>query len=259
MSVKPLGLLPPAARDARSKAKLRAALRWLRDETWSTAEVLGKVMGLNARQGAYQSLAKMERDGYLASMDMPIFKKSKQRIFGITAHGLAYAYDLDEPIVSRPTFEPSKVRLTTLQHEIDIQLLRFQAELAGWKNWTPGGRLGVSIGGDKRPDAVATNPSQEVVAIEIERTVKTSKRYEVLLSQYLQAVAKGRYAQIVWLCPSAELAARLQRIILGITSVSVGGHRIALEDRHYQLLSFLDYSQWPKIPEKSKLISLIAK
>ena len=88
--------------------------------------------------------------------------------------------------------------------------------------------------------------------------VKSMKRYEALLSQYLQAVAKGRYTQIVWLCPTADLAARVQRIITSITSVSVGGKRVLLEDRHYRLLSFLDYSQWPIPPDKRELLSQIA-
>ena len=245
MTLAQTGLLPPDARHARMEAKRRAVLRWLRDETWSTPEVLGKVMGLNARQGVYQTLTKLERDGYLSSADLPIFKKSTQRIVGISAHGLAHAFDLDEPFEARPTFEPSKVKVSTLQHEVDIQMLRFQAEGAGWMNWIPGTRLGASHGGDKRPDAVARDPRNNIVALEIERTIKTSKRYEVLLSQYLQAVAKGRYSRIIWLSPTVDISLRLKRIIFAISAVPIGGKRIALEPRHYQLLHFLDYSQWP--------------
>jgi hypothetical protein len=245
MNPKPIGLLPPDIRRARMEAKRRAVLRWLRDETWSTPEVLGKVMGVNARQGVYQTLTHLERDGYLTSADVPIFKKATQRIVGISAHGLAHAFDLGEAFEVRPTFEPSKVKISTLQHEVDIQMLRFQAECAGWMHWIPGARLGVSRGGEKRPDAVARDPQQNVVALEVERSIKTGKRYEVLLSQYLQAIAKGRYARVIWLSPTLDLSLRLKRIIFSILAVPVGGKRIALEPRHYQLLDFLDYSQWP--------------
>lgn len=203
-------------------------LRWLRDEIWSTPEVLGKIMGLTARQGVYQTLAKMERDGYLASADITIFKKSTQRIVGITAHGLAFAFDADEPFEKRPTFEPSKVKLSTLQHESDIQLLRVQAERAGWKNWTPGARLGASQAGN-RPDAIVLDLQMRVVAVEVERTIKTTKRYENILSQYLQAIAKGEYGRIAWVCPTEDLlAARLRRIVSSISSVPINGKRIAL-------------------------------
>ncbi len=245
MSAVYTGLLPPEGRNARVQEKRRTVLRWLRDEIWSTPEVLGKIMGLTARQGVYQTLAKMERDGYLASADITIFKKSTQRIVGITAHGLACAFDADEPFEKRPTFEPSKVKLSTLQHETDIQLLRVQAERAGWKNWTPGARLGASQAGANRPDAIVVDPQMRVVAVEVERTIKTTKRYEAILSQYLQAVAKGQYGRIVWVCPTEDLAARLHRIVLSISAVPINGKRIALEPRHYELLSFVDYSQWP--------------
>jgi hypothetical protein len=245
MKTKPIGLLPPDVRRARLEAKRRSVLRWLRDETWSTPEILGRVMGVNARQGVYQTLTKLEHGGYLTSADVPIFKKATQRVVGITAHGLAHAFDLGETFEVRPTFEPSKVKVSTLQHEVDIQMLRFQAECAGWTNWIPGTRLGISRGGDKRPDAVARDPEQNIVALEIERTIKTSKRYEVLLSQYFQAVAKGRYARVIWLSPTLDLSLRLKRIIFSISAVPVGGKRIPLEPRHYQLLDFLDYSQWP--------------
>jgi hypothetical protein len=239
------GLLPPDVRSARVQEKRRIVLRWLRDEIWSTPEVLGKIMGLSARQGVYQTLAKMERDGYLASSDVVIFKKSTQKIVGITAHGLACAFDADEKLEKRPTFEASKVKLSTLQHEIDIQRLRVEAESAGWKSWTPGARLGPSKVGANRPDAIVVDPQQRVVAVEVERTIKTTKRYEAILSQYLQAVAKGQYGRIVWVCPTPDLAARLRRIVLNISAVPINGKRIALEERHYELLGVLAYSQWP--------------
>ena len=238
------GLLPPDGRNARVAYKRRMVLRWLRDEIWSTPEVLGKIMGLTARQGVYQTLAKMERDGYLASSDIKIFKKSTQRIVGITAHGLAFAFDVDEKFERRPTFEPSKVKLSTLQHEVDIQLLRFHAERSGWKNWVPGTRLGPSQAGANRPDAIGLDSQQCLVAVEVERTIKTTKRYEVILSQHLQAVAKGQYAKIIWVCPTADMTARLRRIVLGISTVPINGKRIALELRHYNLLSFFDYENW---------------
>lgn len=238
------GLMAPSERAERSAAKQRAVLRWLRDETWSTPQVLGKVMGMHARPSAYKALSLLEKNGLLSSTELQIAGKVTQRVFGITAHGLALAYEPDEPYVQRPTFEPSKLRLTTFQHEIDIQLLRQKAEESGWHEWVPGTRLGASQYGEKRPDAVAIDSQNKVVAIEVERTIKTKKRYEVLLSQYLQLAAKGRIHRVVWLCPSLDLALRLRRIITSITAVPVQGQRIPLEPRHYSLLEFNCYNEW---------------
>jgi hypothetical protein len=46
------------------------------------------------------------------------------------------------------------------------------------------------------------------------------------------------------------LSLRLKRIIFSISAVPVGGKRIPLEPRHYQLLDFLDYSKWPSGPKE---------
>jgi hypothetical protein len=239
------GLLLPEQRLARIEEKRRAVLRWLRDETWSTPEVLGLVMRHNSRQATYKSLRKLEAEGYLSSTELQVFRKKTQLIFGITSHGQTVAYDLDEPMENRPVFEPSKITLSGLQHEVDVQLLRVRAEREGWPQWTPGSRLGVSRAGEKRPDAVALSPNQQIVAIEVERTAKTKKRYEVLLSQYFQAVAKGKYQRIVWVSPTEDFSCRLKRLIHSITAVPVGTKRIDLEQRHFALMQFHAYSDWP--------------
>jgi hypothetical protein len=198
-------------------------------------------MGLNARQGAYRTLATLESEGFLACAEVMIFKRMSQKIFGVTAHGLAHAFEVDEPMERRPVFEPSKVKLSTLNHELDIQRLRLRAEGAGWRNWIPGSRLGISLPGMKRPDAVSLDPQGLWVAIEVERTIKTTKRYEVLLSQYLQLVAKGKFSRVLWLCPTADLALRLNKILGSINAVPVAGKRIELEERHARLWSVRDY------------------
>lgn len=241
----------PAERALRQQNKQDAVLRWLRDEIWSTPELLAQVMGLTARSGAYRTLAMMEREGFLRSAAVPIFNGMEQKIFGITSHGLAHAYGADEPYVQRPTFEPSKVKLTTLQHELDIQMLRLRASRAGWQQWIPGARLGIASPDMKRPDAVVRSLAGEIVAIEVERTIKTLKRYEVLMSQYFQAISKGQYTSVVWLCPTLDLASRLLRILRTIQSVPVAGTRVRLEDRHARLWAVVPYEQWLATPTQS--------
>lgn len=235
----------PADRAQRVQQKQDAVLRWLRDETWSTPEVLSQVMGLTARSGAYRTLAMMERAELVRGASVPIFKGVEQKIIGITAHGLAHAFASDEAYEQRPTFEPSKVKLTTLQHELDIQTLRLRARRAGWHAWLPGTRLGAAMPDMKRPDAVVHSPDGRVVAIEVERTIKTLKRYEVLMAQYFQIIAKGQYARVIWLCPTPDLANRLRRILQTIQTVPVAGTRLRLEERHANLWSVLPYEQWP--------------
>jgi hypothetical protein len=242
--VAPTTLLPKAARDARQNAKRGLVLRFLREELWSTASVLGEVMGIRARQAVHRSLQQLENAGLLRRHTYTIFGRPLT-IWGITAHGQACAFDpaTEEPFSAY--FEPSRVSELTLAHAIDVQKLRVVAERAGWKDWTNGDRLG-AIRDGKRPDAIAVSPEGVRTAIECERTMKTTKRYEVILAQYLQSLRREELARVVWLCPDTDMAARLRRIVTGIRTVPVAGQRVAIEPaRHHAPLRFLSFAQWP--------------
>ena len=188
--------------DARQNAKRGLVLRFLREELWSTASVLGEVIGIRARQAVHRSLQQLENAGLLRRHTYTIFGHPLT-IWGITAHGQACAFDpaTEEPVSAY--FEPSRVSGLTIAHAVALQKLRVAAERAGWKDWKNGDRLGAVRDG-KRPDAIAVSPEGIRTAIECERTMKTTKRYEVILAHYLQSLRRGQLARVVWLCPDAD-------------------------------------------------------
>src|SRR6185312_6901653 len=159
------------------------------EELWSTARVLGEVMGLRARQAVHRSLQQL-KDAELLRRQTYTILGHPLTIWGITAHGQACAFDpaTEEPVSAY--FEPSRVSALTLAHAIDVQKLRVAAERAGWKDWKNGDRLRAVRDG-KRPDAIAVSPRGIRTAIECERTMKTTKRYEVILAHYLQSLRRG--------------------------------------------------------------------
>jgi hypothetical protein len=89
------------------------------------------------------------------------------------------------------------------------------------------------------------SPEGLTTALEVERTVKTRKRYEQILACYLMAMKAQEVAQVIWLCPTDDLAVRLRAIVLGITAVTVQKQRFAVEPaKHHRGLSFVSYRQW---------------
>ena len=70
---------------------------------------------------------------------------------------------------------------------------------------------GVVAGARLRPDAVAVDPQGNRIAIEIERHVKTLKRYEAVFAIYLQSIKRGEYAAVHYICPDERLARQLVR------------------------------------------------
>jgi hypothetical protein len=241
-------LAAPAARRARSEQKVRAVLRFLRQEIWSAQDILGGVMGVESRAAAHKNLARMEDEGLLRRHKVMGLGGGSITLWGITAHGQAMAFEpaSEAPVASY--FEPNRVAEITIRHALDLQRLRLQAERAGWRNWINGDRLPELLKGGKRPDAMAISPFGLKTAIEIERTIKTSKRYEQILASYLMSLKSEQVHQVVWLSPTEDLALRLRAIVLGIRSVTIQRQRFSVDpQKHHDRLSFLGYRQWPMV------------
>ncbi len=242
--------LPPAARKERTAEKRRAVLRLLRDEIYTTREVVQELLGV-APTPAKMTLSAMVRDGLLRMEQVQCPNGWKPFLWGITAHGQALAFDEGEQPMDR-VFEPGRVGLTVVKHTITIQLARLRAERQGWKNWQSGDRLAKWEKDQGRPDAIATSPTGEVVAVEVELTMKTTKRYESVLFDRLRQIKAEHFAKVVWLSPDLDTSRRLESIIKNIREfdrehAGVKQHVIIDPDRHHPCLKFMAIENWPNI------------
>jgi hypothetical protein len=235
-----------ADRCARRAQKSAAVLRFLRQEIWSSQEVLGLLMDLKSRSAVHKALTLMAAEELLHRHTVIGLGGGRLTLWGITPHGQAMAFELGTETPAQAYFEPGKVAEQTIRHGLDLQRLRVQAERAGWQDWVNGDRLTVLLKGGKRPDAIALAPSGIKTAIEIERTIKTTRRYEQILASYLMALKAEEVGQVIWLTPTEKLAKRLQVIVQGISSVTIQQQRFPVDpQRHHGRLLFLGYEQWP--------------
>lgn len=246
-----IGLLAPTERKARTAAKRGAVLRLLRDEIYTTREVVQELLGVAATP-AKMTLAAMARDGLLRLERVECPNGWMPYLWGITAEGQAMAFD---PITEQPAkhvFEPGRVGLTVVRHTITIQLCRVRAERAGWIHWQAGDRMDKWAKDQGRPDAIATSPSGERWAIEVEHTFKTKKRYEAVLWDRLRQIRGGNFDSVCWLTDDEDRALRLEAIIksIDVFTREHGGQlqqiRIDPEIHHPRLL-FRSLTHWPNI------------
>lgn len=233
----------PAARAAAVAAKRRAILRFLRDETWSVPEILGQVAGLASRQGTHSTLKAMERDELIKYHSIPFVGRRALPVWGITPHGLAFSWDEDEEFEDRPRFEPSRLTLSRVPHQIDLQRARLQAEAAGWSDWERGERLGFNPA--VRPNALATTPKGERVAIQVERTIKTRQRYQQILGSHMDAIRAGQWVAVIYVCPEG-MAARLRRVVESVPYILENGERKELSEWHHRRLRFMELATFPE-------------
>lgn len=256
----------PRERTARAKEKTRLILRFLRDECWTTTEIAARVMGVKY-PAAHRTLNQMQRDRFLKSEELILYSRTngnggdpdgeptrrrfvgrKIVLWGITPHGLAFAWDLEEEWQIRAAFELGKLNPSYVEHHIGVQRLRLQAQAAGWELWTPG-RLLLGRKLAKVPDSEATDPSGTRVAVEFEREIKTAKRYAGIVGAYLVALKAERWQRVDYVCPTVDMAARLKRAIYGLKEITYQGRKAKLiHEQHLDnRITFSGVEQWPLI------------
>lgn len=224
---------------ARAEAKQQLVLDFLSSgEVWSTGPILQMLLGLSARR-VQALLQRMERDGLLKSVRVDGFGKL-QNACGITPTGLAFS---ENAAADCPRFEclPSP---QFMQHHLDTQRARLQAEAAGWQ-WTPG-KLLYNKGFQKVPDALATSPTGERVAVEIERTIKTPLRYAQVIPAALKDVKAGQYSRVIYISPQGRADA-VFRALHRVAVVKVSGDSVKLTDAHWLRFIFANLTDWPDV------------
>ena len=236
-----------AERSLRAASNRSRVLSFLRTELFSISEILGKVVGFDSRQAIHKLLQRLEDAGEIRRHTVET-SGGRVIIWGITAHGQACAFDPDNEPMIAATFEPSRFSEITMRHNLDIQHLCVAAGNCGWTEWQNGDRMGVAPKDGKRPDALAVSPTGKRVALEVERTMKTTKRYEIVLVQYLKLLKADELDLVVWASPTADFSKRLRAIITSIQTVRVEGKKVAIDPaRHHCNLRFVSYDTWPNV------------
>jgi hypothetical protein len=147
-------------------------------------------------------------------------------LWGITEHGQALAYDLrkNEP-PSAKVFEPGRISALRLKHILGLQKMKWQALQTGWSGWKNCDRgVKPQRKNDKlrhRPDALVIDPASKVIAVELELTFKTVKRYaeEVIQSHARQIYVEENYQHVLWVCPTAEDVQRMTNLLRQATEL----------------------------------------
>ncbi|EBC2122714.1 replication-relaxation family protein [Salmonella enterica] len=204
-----------AKRQARNAEKTRIVLRWLRDEQCSTAEVVTSLLGIGAVQPVYRFLDSLVVKGLLVRAKYPV-DGHQVSVWGLTPHGVAFSFDEDEPLTDVIPFQPSRVSAAQLPHRLAVQCLRLDMEARGATGWRTLNRL--NLKGMKVPDALA-ELNGKTVAFEVERTVKSRRRYQEVVSGYLFNRKANGIDEIWYICPDRPTMVRIQRAILAVDEI----------------------------------------
>lgn len=236
----------PHERQARNEEKRVATLRFLREEIWTTPDVLGELVQVSDRSSITRLVRGMEKD-HLLVVDRVEIGSTQRMVIGITPHGQALACLEGEELNDR-RYEIGRLPRSQFQHTLDVQRLRIRCERMGWKRWQNADHISPVARQSRdyvRPDAVAVHPRLGRLYIEIERHIKSRRRITATLQSHLTEIDQEHVYGVVWACPTPQIARALSSIIGGIESIEVLGRIRKLDQQDRDLLHITDYEHAP--------------
>ncbi len=241
-----------AALKERMEAKRSAVLDWLKGESFTSPQLLCEVLGLQ-RNATYKTIRSLKKEGLVDTVTLT-WITGQIHLVVLTTHGAAMCIDPENP-VEVPYYQQGRVAASSIAHQLDVQRVKLKGLRAGWRDWMPDQRAHQLAGAErgkwlKAPDSVATSPEGCRVAIEIERTIKSRKRYEKIIGDYLQMIRAGLMERVDYVTPDSAVAPRLAAVIRSLQSVLVGpeqgpSQRVSITDAHRERFNFYSLEDWP--------------
>lgn len=227
----------------RNKEKQDLILRFLRTETYTTNHIIKRVLGIATVQGANKTLLKLEAKN-LVKKHAYNYLGNSVNLWGITPHGVAMSFSDDEDYKDYKHFEPNRISLAMIPHTIGVQTVRLDLQGQGYRDFINCDKnTHLSEKYRHRPDLIATNSLGECIAIEVERTIKSKKRYMQLMFEHLALMKAKKWRYVHYYSPNSTIQKALNRIFNSIEYVLCNSERIDIEDKHRERFKFFVYEE----------------
>jgi hypothetical protein len=222
----------------KSRENLQKLLEFLYAEKYSKATILQEVIGLQTRSAICRILRRMERQDLVRRHQYV----NSIVLWGITPNGIHDAIGKDEKITDWTYFEPSKINLNTLEHQFDVQKIH---ALCIRQNigFIPGRTLGSRVFNDKVPDGIIIAGNNRI-AVEVERSIKSKRRYDGIIYNYLKAIKAGKYTKVLYVAPTPEKCQRIKKVFydMGKITMKINGVNKLLKlsaEKHLKFFEFI--------------------
>lgn len=203
---------------ARNKEKQALVLAHLREYTYSTLDVLCDVVSVKTSGGVSRLIQKLERLGLVKHKLLSLGAGQPIKVIGLTELGMGEAVNNlpDDDLRDRPLFRPDRVKLIQLAHTMATQRAAIQFTRRGYRVMSGTALRGFGQKG-KVPDLVMRRDG-ETVAVEVELTVKSKKRYVDLMASYIDAFKLNKYETIIFVADSDAVLNRLKKRFSELTT-----------------------------------------
>lgn len=234
-----------AEQNKRNAEKEDIVLNFLRDETFSTAPVLGRRLKLK-HSATHTTLNGIQKRGLIKQIyvQFEITSPGHLSIWALTPMGALLAADDG----SCDYYDVGRIPIITMAHSIAIQRVKVIALEVGWEQWLSSRKMRQIAHKERSrwlqvPDAFAVSPKGQKIALELERTTKSFKRYEEILSNYCQMLLDKTIDHVVYICPE-KITPRLERLFLRIDSIFVNGGISPVHESFRKRFHFITEKEW---------------
>lgn len=236
-----------AERDRIKADKQSRILSFLLEERFSTSAVLALLLNMTTN-GVQRTLRQLEKSE-LIKVHTVDFELSvwNLKIWGLTPTGALLATDSDEGL---RFFEVGRIKPITIAHSLALQRIKVISLSSGWEQWESSSSM-LKKANESRstwiqvPDAVARSPKGRKIAVELERTAKTPKRYVDILANYAEMMSMGAVDEVVYVCPEA-LTPRFARLFHRIEKIIFKGKVIPTPTGLLERFYFISYEEWER-------------
>lgn len=216
-------------------------LRFLRTQLCTDSAVVQALLPELSLPAILAVFCRLEQQGCVKRYKVP---QHSRVLWSITQLGQQWACTNDEEPSTR-VLRTQQIGAGYWQHRLAVQKL---VAIAHGIGWVVCAQESARLSPAARPDAILQHSqcAQWRCAVEYERTIKTPQRYVSILSERLQAIRRGEYHCVVWVCVHPVPMMRLERLLKSITAVPIAGTFVGVQpQKHHQKLLFCLDQQWP--------------
>lgn len=180
--------------------RVNKVLRFLLEENYTNQENIAKLLDV-PKQTASRVCKYLCNKEYLYKHEIDIGLARTLTVYAPTNTGMMFAIDVGEDIPELR--EVYRVNANTIYHDLKLQQIRLDLETQGYTDFKSSWYLMRQLRRHKDkvpivPDYTCINPNGERVAIEYECTIKSRKRYQEIIGQYMDVKDRGVIKQVIY-------------------------------------------------------------
>lgn len=223
--------------------RIATLLRFLLEENYTSLENIGLMLNV-PKQTALRLTKHLCEKQYLNKLEVDIGLARPISLFQPTNTGIMFALHDGEELPELR--DANRINPATIYHDLKLQQIRFKLEAQGYHSFMSAWQISRQLKKrndkvPKIPDYTCINPDGDKVAVEYERTIKSKKRYQEVIEQYMDIKKRGVIKRVIYFTEEG-FADKLKQLYASIESTYNSIREVGkFNNERLTYFKFLDY------------------